>query len=365
VKSERIRLTTAVAPERLYAFAAMPQDIAAGSETWIQLFKVGDFYDWRYGDFSINAEHFSRMVENFTTRAASVPGDFDHSFAQGEGSLAAGWTKALEVREGPEGPELWGQVVLTERAAEAVRSGEYRFISPEFSLNHMNERGEAIGPCLLAWGLTNRPFLEGMAEVTLAASRDGRVLARAGAAARQHTTQEETEMDLVKLRKALGLAEDASEEMVLAKAGELALAAQPKPDTVTLSRQEAEDLRASAKEGEAAKETLRLSQRDAALDKAISEGRLAPAAREQFAALYDANPDATKLALDAMPVTPGFGGSAGGAASDAPGEADESAPIGQRIEAKAQALMAATPTLTLAKAYEQADRELRPAGKAA
>ena len=367
-RHQRIRLTTAEAPELLYAFAAMPQDIAAGAETWIQLFKVGDFYDWRYGDFSINAEHFERMVENFTTRAASVPGDYDHSFSKGEGSVSAGWTKAVEVRDGAEGPEMWGQVVLTERAAEQVRAGEYRFISPEFSLNHMNERGEAIGPCLLAWALTNRPFLEGMAEVTLAASRDGRVLARWGATARHDTTHKESEMDLVqKLRKALGLADDVSEEVILATVAQqhgLALSA-PGKDSVVLSQEDAAQLRKDAEEGRKAQETLRLSQRDAALDKAITEGRLAPAARDQFAALYDASPEATGLALAALPVTPGFEGSKGGAAKDAPAGDDDTAPIGARIEARAQALMAETPTLALAKAYEKADAELRPAGKVA
>ena len=63
--TRRIRLSTATAPERYFAFAAMPTDIAAGVETWIQLFKTGDFWDPRYGDFSINGEHLERMAANF------------------------------------------------------------------------------------------------------------------------------------------------------------------------------------------------------------------------------------------------------------------------------------------------------------
>lgn len=347
---------------RLYGLAVMPQDIAAGAETWIQLFKAGAFYDWRYGDFSITPDDLRAMVANFETREPAVPGDYDHSFQMGEGSLSAGWTKAVELRA--DDSEMWGQVVLTERATAAVAAGEYRFISPEFSLNHMNERGEAIGPCLLAWGLTNRPFLEGMAEVSLAASRDGRVLVCQSAAAKETHPKEGNEMDLDKLRKALGLADDATEEMVLSSVGQLALSA-PRADQIILSRAEVEDLRAQATKGEQAAETLRLSQRDSTIDGAVREGRLAPVAVDQFKALWDVNPEATAVALSAMPVIEQFKREAV-SASDAPGADDPQASIGARIETRAQALVKASPTLSLATAYEMADAELRPrAGKAA
>lgn len=351
---------------RLYGLAVMPQDIAAGAETWIQLFKTGAFYDWRYGDFSITSDDLRAMVENFETREPAVPGDYDHSFQMGEGSLSAGWTKAVELRA--DDSEMWGLVVLTERAAGAVSAGEYRFISPEFSLNHMNERGEAIGPCLLAWGLTNRPFLEGMAEVSLAASRDGRVLVCQSAAANGNHPKEGNEMDLDKLRKALGLADDATEAVILAAITErtaLALNA-PGPDAVILTKSEVEDLRAKAQSGEQASEALRLSTRDQALDAAVREGKLAPVALDAFKAMWDADPDSTRKALDALPVVEQFKREASGETADAPGSDDPEASIGQRIETRAQALMVATPTLSLAAAYEQADAELRPrAGKAA
>lgn len=344
---------------RLYGLAVMPQDIAAGAETWIQLVKTGAFYDWRYGNFSITTQDLEAMLANFEANPASVPGDYDHSFLMGEGSLSAGWTKALEIRA--DGTEMWGQVVLTERAAEQVAAGEYRFISPEFSLNHMNERGEAIGPCLLAWGLTNRPFLEGMAEVSLAASRDGRVLVCQSAAANGNHPKEGTEMDLTKLRKALGLADDASEEVILQTATQqhaMALNAPPS-GAIVLSKEDHDTLRSEAEAGKQATETLRLTQRDASIDEAVKEGRLAPAAVDAFKAMWDQNPEATKVALAAMPVVEQFKREAV-ETNDAPGADDPDASIGQRIETRAQALMQADKTLALATAYEKADAELRP-----
>lgn len=368
MRSLTYRLTTAPITDahRLYGLAVMPQDIAAGAETWIQLFKVGAFYDWRYGDFSITTQDLEAMLANFEANPKSVPGDYDHSFQMGEGSLSAGWTKALEIRA--DGAEMWGQVVLTERAAEQVAAGEYRFISPEFSLNHMNEKGEAIGPCLLAWGLTNRPFLEGMAEVSLAASRDGRVLVCQSAAANGNHPKEGTEMDLTKLRKALGLADDASEEVILQAAAQkhaLALNAPP-AGAIVLSKEDHDALKSTAEEGTKAAETLRLSQRDQAIDTAVKEGRLAPAAVDPFKAMWDQNPEATAVALAALPVVEQFKREAAGEVAGAPGADDPEAPISQRIETRAQALMAADQTLALAAAYEKADAEIRPrAGKEA
>ena len=62
--------------------------------------------------------------------------------------------------------ELWAEVHWTARAIEYIQAGEYRYISPEFDLDYYDEKkGKHIGAVVLAIGMTNRPFLKGMADI--------------------------------------------------------------------------------------------------------------------------------------------------------------------------------------------------------
>lgn len=64
--------------------------------------------------------------------------------------------------------EMWAEVHWTDDAAEYIRNEEYAYISPEFDLDYMDPKsGNRVGAALLAIGLTNRPFLKGMARVTV------------------------------------------------------------------------------------------------------------------------------------------------------------------------------------------------------
>jgi hypothetical protein len=95
-------------------------------------------------------------VRNFREE---VPIDFDHSFAEGRGSRAAGWITELVRR----GRELFARARWTERAAEMIRSDEYRHVSAEFDPGARDERGRELGFKVMAAGLTNRPFLPDLA----------------------------------------------------------------------------------------------------------------------------------------------------------------------------------------------------------
>lgn len=73
-------------------------------------------------------------------------------------------------QESPDGiyAELWAEIRWTEKALEYIRNEEFRYISPEFDLEFTDEgTGNIIGAALLAIGLTNRPFLKGMAPVEI------------------------------------------------------------------------------------------------------------------------------------------------------------------------------------------------------
>lgn len=142
--------------------------------SWIQLAKTGAFHSNRYGKFSITRDDLAQMLHNFNNVTpkppTEVPVDWDHLSMQepthpGDGA-AAGWMKKLELRDN--GETLWAEVEWTPKAAEAIKNREYQFVSPSFVKDHTHKDGKKIGTTLLAAAVTNHPFLEGMAALTLA-----------------------------------------------------------------------------------------------------------------------------------------------------------------------------------------------------
>jgi phage I-like protein len=165
---------------------------------WIILLPNGRFSgrDGR-GPYSVNnATHMAVVVTETKKRAGitELVIDYDHqsmfSAVPGVGGLApaAGWIKEYEVRD----DGLYGRVEWTEKAAQAIRAGEYRYISPVY---HHTKTGEVIR--LISAGLTNTPNLD-----------------LAAVAARANPNQQEENMDKIAL--ALGLAQGAGEDDILA-----------------------------------------------------------------------------------------------------------------------------------------------------
>ena len=151
---------------------ALTTDEVEAKKSWIQVATTGTFHSSRYGKFSITKEDLAQMLHNFmhvTPKAPTqLPVDYDHLSMDpkkpGDGK-AAGWFEDLELRS--EGDELWGNVRWTEVAAEAIANSEYRFVSPTFIKDFVHKTGQKIGTTLLAAAITNHPFLEGMAALTL------------------------------------------------------------------------------------------------------------------------------------------------------------------------------------------------------
>lgn len=150
--------------------------------SWAQILRTGEFYDPRYGDFSITSADLAQMVANFKDgkypqRPTELTGDYNHGTSRPESideGKSSGWVKDLEVRG--EGDELWAMVEWTETAAALIDAKEYQFISATFSFDYTNSNGgEEIGPTLLAFALTNRPVVHGMQPVALAMVDPGAV----------------------------------------------------------------------------------------------------------------------------------------------------------------------------------------------
>lgn len=84
-----------------------------------------------------------------------LPIDYEHqtenSSRNGQPAPAAGWIKQLVQRDGA----IWGRVEWTERAANMLRSREYRFLSPVFTHTSIQRQVKQI----LRAALTNNPAL--------------------------------------------------------------------------------------------------------------------------------------------------------------------------------------------------------------
>ena len=146
-------------------------ELNEGEETSvIQILRLGDFHHSRYGQFSVTEETMDSMIANFPG-PDRLPLDYNHGSMDPnpERSRAAGWIVRVFKDEDPEnGTRLMAEVKFTEMARQLVANGEFRYISPEFTFNRVNqESGAQQGPTLLAAALTNRPFLPAMAPVTL------------------------------------------------------------------------------------------------------------------------------------------------------------------------------------------------------
>lgn len=133
--------------------------------------------------------------------ATDIAIDYDHqglrAAENGQAAPAAGWIKRVFERAGA----IWGEVEWTERAAAMIKAREYRFISPVFQFDKATRTVRRI----VGAGLTNDPALY------------MRAIANA-------QPEEESEMDLEKLREALGLSKTASVPEIVAAATAAAMA---------------------------------------------------------------------------------------------------------------------------------------------
>jgi hypothetical protein len=128
----------------------------------IQVLRSGAFKHPEYGKIEFNDKMFDSFIKNFDSRVPQehIAYDFKHRPDWG----AAAWLKRLFK----DGDGLWAEVELTRRGLEALKNKEFLFFSTEYVDNYKDrESGKSYGPTILGGGLTNRPFIKGMAPVML------------------------------------------------------------------------------------------------------------------------------------------------------------------------------------------------------
>ena len=174
--------------------AALPEGRESRRE--LELIPAGEFmmrpHDGRGPYYNRDPE---AIIQRTQARGYSLVFDYDHATEltkeTGVPAPASGWIKRLFVRDGA----VWGEVDWTDRAAAAIDAKEYRYYSPVF----MHDASGNVLAIRTA-GLTNDPAMF----VRALSHANGNL--------------EEAEMDLAKLRKALGLSTTATEAEILAAA---------------------------------------------------------------------------------------------------------------------------------------------------
>lgn len=134
------------------------------SETEVQIALPGHYVQGEK-EFDLTVKDFAEAEKNFLAAENPLPVDYEHNtFVNGAEAPAAGWVKKI-INRGERG--LYAVIAWTKGAAERIREGEYRFISPVLFFNSKDTKtGETIGTSLGPPGLTNFPLIQGMEPLT-------------------------------------------------------------------------------------------------------------------------------------------------------------------------------------------------------
>lgn len=242
---------------------ARPLCVETKAPSWIELLPVG-YIEGRDGR-SWNLTNPQTVLTAFLTDNKALPVDYEHSTEikgpRGEKAPAVGWIEELALVEGL----IMGRVVWTEEGKEAVSKREYRYVSPVFT---HTKNGEVVR--LTSVGLTNQPNLHLKA-----------------------LNNEQKGESMTKISESLGLAEGASEELIVAQIKALqtqnaqhAKNAQEQTLNNVVPRTEYDASQTRALNAEKALKEYTDAEREksinSAIDDAISTKKIIPASKDYF-----------------------------------------------------------------------------------
>lgn len=225
----------------------------------------------------VTESDLDEAVANFNrwrSSGAEIPVDVDHSFADGGSSEAVGWYASLRR----DGSKLLASIRWNAETIRKLRSRAFQYFSPEFVKNWQNERGEDEGFTIIAGAITNRPFLRGLTRVAFSQDEPPieAFIEHLGALEERLSRQDDTRREVPAKRDekpAKGEQERSEErppEDGTPKGTEPERNAEkPDEETVTMSRREADELRAAAE----ANKPERFAQRIAALEADLTAER--------------------------------------------------------------------------------------------
>lgn len=205
-------------PEHIHVSMALsPVDISdaegEGSFSWAMILPAGEKISARDGRVYQNPNP-QVLVDDYNADPVDIMIDLNHdSVGRGSDPAAHGWVKGMELRGGA----IWAHIEWTDIGADVLARKHFRYLSPAFLADTENTI-----KAFLSVGLVNQPAMTMIA------------VARSEAAAGAHPSTKikpkikesiVDENQIAQLRKAYGLADDASIEDVIAAS----LAAAPAP----------------------------------------------------------------------------------------------------------------------------------------
>lgn len=264
------------------AQAAHAVALPAEPAEWVQLLPAGTFTG-RDGRGPYVNDDPAGILAAFGAWGMPLNVDYEHQSLGAAGKTgptpAAGWVQALDVRDG----EIWGQMDWCAPAAELLSTRQYRYLSPVF--DYEPDSGRVLR--LIGAGLTNNPNLY----LTAAASRTGGALVDELIESICYrlnipltSTPEEIAMHLQRLIDMLGATKTATAEMARAlglpadaELSAVAQAVQARSTGQAVPRAEFDRVVQAL---EALRAERLAEQVTAAVDAAVTAGKLAPAQRD-------------------------------------------------------------------------------------
>lgn len=135
--------------------------------SWTEMAKLGDYRGHWAGDFNFTPETFAAFVRNFEAQENAIPVKYGHPM--GEDTPAAGWIHEMAIGKLGRPDWICGLVEWTDKAAQHIRDGEFRFTSIVFDTVVPNRvTGEDQGPTIFELGLVGSPFMDGQTPLSLA-----------------------------------------------------------------------------------------------------------------------------------------------------------------------------------------------------
>lgn len=247
---------------------------------WIEVLPAGPEIAGRDGRYWI-ADDPSRIVSD-SLAGGPLHVDYEHASEvrapQGEPAPAAGWIDKLETRDGG---AIWAHVEWTPRARQMIADREYRYISPVF---YFDKDSLAILN-LVSAALTNKPNLT----MTALNRRD---------AAPTKQTEERPRMDKEQMKalcRKLGLADEASPEAIMSAVEALKAdkdkalnAAQSPALDKFVPRTDYDKVKGDLDVATNSLKKIETDKREAdivaAVDGAVSAGKIAPASKDFYLA---------------------------------------------------------------------------------
>jgi phage I-like protein len=200
---------------RLRADVGMLMPSAGATDAkWCALFPKGQWHHHSGNDFNFDATLVAEFIANWKAAGSPpLPITLHHveddlaSYEKAEASQAQGWIE--DLRPGTGDIALEGAVKWTDDAKGLIAADKYRYLSPEWSMAHVDRRtGSEGGPWLYGAALLNDPFFHTMPRVAASEKQTTTQTQAAPKAKEQHM--------LKRICAALRLSESATEEEVVA-----------------------------------------------------------------------------------------------------------------------------------------------------